>query len=57
MCEIISTLYIEILDSHFGDPGSSYYGYFKLRSEPEDCEIFMDFKDIMVEMPPDKIIR
>ena len=57
LCEIISTLYIEIIDSHFADPGSSYYGYFKIRSEPEDCEIFMEFSDLIVEMPKGKIIR
>jgi hypothetical protein len=54
LCEIISTLYIEILDSHIAPSGAPYYGYFLIRSEPEDYEIFMDFNDLIVEIPKNK---
>lgn len=58
MCEIISLTGIEILEDEFGDLDTDgYYGLFHVRGSEESFELFSEFPDIVIEIPPDKMIR
>jgi hypothetical protein len=57
LCEIISSLYIEILDDGFYDNNPPFYAWFRVKSQAEDYEIFNEFPGITIEIPSDKLIK
>jgi len=56
LCEIISSLYIEILGDGFYD-SPPFYAWFRIKSQPEDYELFSEFPGINMEIPSDKTIK
>jgi hypothetical protein len=58
LCELISLTGMEILEDYFGDSVcESYYGMFHVRGSEEDFELVSEFPDIIIEIPPNKILR
>ena len=56
-CEIISLMGAEILEDEFGNGDDSYYGFFHVNASEECFEVFGDFQEITLEIPPNKMIR
>lgn len=48
---------IEILEDSFGGPDDDYYGIFKLISDTEGFDVFVELPDIIIDFPTDRVIR
>ena len=57
VCEIISLMGIEILEDGFGGSDDEYYGIFKLMSDPDGFDVFVELPDITIDFPPTKVVR
>lgn len=57
VCEIISLMGIKILDDGFGSPTDDYYGIFKLSSDTDTFDVFLDLPDITIDFPKNKTVR
>jgi hypothetical protein len=57
VCEIISLMGIEILEDGFGGATDDYYGVFKLLSDTEGFDVFVELPDIVIYFPKNKITR
>jgi hypothetical protein len=57
VCEIISLMGIKILEDGFGGKDDEYYGIFKLMSDSEGFDVFVELPDITIDFPPSKVVR
>jgi hypothetical protein len=58
LCDLISLTGAEILDDKFGDlEAEGYYGMFLVKGSEESFELISEFPDIIIEIPPNKLIR
>ncbi len=48
---------IKILEDGFGGNDDEYYGIFKLMSDSEGFDVFVEMPDIIIDFPPEKVIR
>lgn len=48
---------IKILEDGFGGKDDEYYGIFKLMSDSEGFDVFVDLPDITIDFPPSKVVR
>ena len=57
VCEIISLMGIEILEDGFGGLDDDYYGIFKLVSDTDGFDVFVELPDIIIDIPQNKLVR
>jgi hypothetical protein len=57
VCEIISLMGIEILEDEFCGPDDEYYGIFKVLSDSDAFDVFVDLPDITIDFPRNRTLR
>lgn len=57
VCEIISLMGIKILEDGFGESADEYYGIFKVISDTDGFDTFVELPDIVIDIPENRMLR